>query len=165
MTSRSAQAKSFAHRNGDAAEAAFLAFAKHRNFKVERYGFDRTPLPHFHTLPVFVRHTPDFVATRGRSKEGFLVECKAGGNGSVINIKVDDWSPLALWNKFTDGNLHLFFNDSKNRKVAFVPFRDVVQVLVDHPDDVGEGVWESDGVKFRTFPKKFFDWIDYNEFQ
>ena len=50
-------------------------------------GFDRTPLPHFKTLPQFVRNTPDYVATRGRDEEGFLVECKAGGTDSTSTSK------------------------------------------------------------------------------
>lgn len=161
--SRSSEAKGFWQRNGDAAEQTFLAFAKHKGFHVERYGFDRTPLPHFHTLPAVVRSTPDYVVTSKRTHDGFLVECKAGGNGSVVNVKKHDLMQLTAWAKI--GSLFIFFNDSKNKRIAFVPWSHIEEVITTHRDDVREGVWESDNVAFLAIPKRFFDWIDYDEFK
>lgn len=147
-------------RSGASAENMFEEYAKAKRMSFERYGFDGSNIRPFIALPIFIRKTPDYAAVH--NKQGFLVECKAGGRGAYFNLKKEDYTTLATWNDMTD--VRIFFNDSLKKKVALIPVSDIEKVFVNMSDDVIEGTWD-DNVQYFAFPKKYFEWENYSEFR
>jgi hypothetical protein len=159
MPSVTSTQASFAGRNGNLSESMFRVYAKTRGFSIERYGFDRTDLDHFYTLPSFIRHTPDFVVTHQR--RAFFVECKAGGNDDTVNFIESNIPTMAMWNAFMP--MWLFFNDSKHRQIAFLSLDQFASIYYEHKPNLKRGAWQS-GAEYVMLPKTLLTWTNYRDF-
>lgn len=141
---------------GDLAEKAFEDYCQKHGMQFERYGFDRAQLPTFRYLNDFIKHTPDYVATKGRA--GSLWECKGCGRGNYVNLKPRDIEAYRTWNELSP--LFLFLNDTKENKIAAIAFDDFIEKWDVAPLEVK--TWD-DGVEYIPIPKTWFVWEDKDE--
>lgn len=114
-------------RKGEEAEGNFVNWAKEKGIRIDRYGFDNSPIGNkFMLLPKFVRFTPDYICY-GNSP--FLVECKGTGGNGIFAAKTEPMEFLHEWD--TICKLYLFIWDSAKKRVCFMAFSDLVQLIAE----------------------------------
>lgn len=98
---------------GDQAEGKCAEWLASQNRGYERYGLDRPNL-RMDMLPARIRHTPDFVTSRG------FIECKGFGRDQTAKVKFEDINCLSWWNDCFP--VSLFFYDSANERSICLEF-------------------------------------------
>ena len=136
---------------GDWAEEAFVEYAKHHGYQIERYGFKRI-ISNYTKLPAFVRHTPDYVMMS--KKGGYTVECKGTGRGTSVSLKLKDIPSLIEWSDLS--TLLIFVYDSDKKAVALKDFKELHTQILEENLPVNK--WDVDNVEYYKIPKSWFDW-------
>lgn len=88
-----------------------------------RFGLNR-PLVPMSSLPPFLRHTPDYVTSRG------LVECQGFGRDQLAKFKRSKIDALLIWHH--QMRVDFFLWDSANKQFGWVRLPDLVNNLHRH---------------------------------
>jgi hypothetical protein len=93
---------------GTIAQTAFETWAKTKDIRFVKYGFDRPDFKQFWQLPLFIRATPDYVCETGHN---FFVEVK-GARGKHLKIKDETMRALDTWNSYITVWFFLYRDDT-----------------------------------------------------
>lgn len=105
-----------------------------------RFGLNRPPLK-MSSLPAVIRHTPDYLTTRG------LVECQGHGGDQIAKFKTGKLQALSVWHH-SIMRVDFFLWDSKFKRYGWVRLPDLLNSV--HINMLAQ--FENDGNEYFAFP-------------
>lgn len=102
----------FSHRFQTMGDIAERKFEELCDRKFCRYGLNRPPI-HMGSLPLSVRHTPDYLTSES------FVEVQGLGSDQVLKLKLEKMRALRSWHRMH--RVVLFVYDSSNDRHANIP--------------------------------------------
>lgn len=113
---------------GDIAEQAAAAHLEEIGRSYVPYGLNRPPL-RMDMLPARIRHTPDFLTSRG------FVEAKGFGRDQTLKLKFEDYGCFEFWHQVHP--LELYAWDSHNERGCLVEWSTVRDWPADARVEIG----------------------------